>query len=357
MSDRVTSRASTPDSIEPAPRKLPIKCLMDVTDLPPSAFAHPRDGRQRKHLCDLRKGVTGVLARYANSDGSSTYPAAATIAKSVGRDRATVFRLLQDLRDLGFLTDGKLAWRRGPRERTLHVGKMQAALEPDLFSVGVASSPSSESHLRNVGVASSRQTGPSLGPPSKPPFKPASEPPATNESVCAGGEISSTSSSPRDDVENKLSLERVLKAFIQSPVTSGKAKPCDRDTARKLLKDFTVEQIEYGILLAGSRRVSSFLSLDVDGREKSQANVQTLAYFANPIEEAAADPHTFTASYAQYCRHTLRQWSKLQLSKASTRVERTREVLPKNGKWPQRVERDSRSTQRKPPVGAMHKAG
>ena len=184
MSDRAThsdnSRASTPDSIEPAPRKLPIKCLMDVTDLRPSAFAHPRDGRQRKHLCSLRKAVAGVLARYANRDGSSSYPKVTTIANAVGCDRATVFRLLKDLRELGFLTDGKLAWRRGPRKRTLHVAKMQAALEPDLFSVGVASSPGSESHLRNVevasspgseshlrnvGVASSRQTGPSLGPP------------------------------------------------------------------------------------------------------------------------------------------------------------------------------------------------
>lgn len=128
-----------------------------------------------------------------------------------------------------------------------------------------------------------------------------------------GEESFTTSSSRSDDVEQSL-VDRVLKAFEQSPVTSGKAKACDRETARKLLRIFHVDQIEYGILLAGARRVNSFLTLDAEGREKSQARVQTLAYFANAIEEATTDP-VLTASYAEYLRHTLRKWARLQESK------------------------------------------
>jgi hypothetical protein len=118
------------------------------------------------------------------------------------------------------------------------------------------------------------------------------------------GNLTSVSSSTSD-------LERVLRAFEQSPVTTGKAKLCDRATARELLKQFTPEVIEYGILLAGARRTNSFHTLDLAGQEKSQAKVQTLAYFANAIQEVATDPN-MTASYAQYLRHKLRQFAELK---------------------------------------------
>jgi hypothetical protein len=134
------------ESAAPArPSSAPIRCLRDVVDLPPSAFALDDDGRQARHLCDRRKALAVIMARYANADGGGAYPAAKTLAKAMGRGRATVFRLLGDLRTLGFMSDGQLAWFRGPRKRTLHVAKMKAA--------GVSSSP--ESHLRDPGVSSS----------------------------------------------------------------------------------------------------------------------------------------------------------------------------------------------------------
>jgi hypothetical protein len=143
----------------------PIRCLRDVVDLPPSAFALRGDGRQQKHLCRQRKALTVILARYANADGSGAYPAAQTVGKAMGCHRSTVFRLLKDLQELGFETDGRLVCYRGGRDRTLHVARMQA----------VASSPGSESHLRGSGVASSRAevakedaTQPPLGPPLRP---------------------------------------------------------------------------------------------------------------------------------------------------------------------------------------------
>lgn len=121
--------------------------------------------------------------------------------------------------------------------------------------------------------------------------------------------VSSSAQHRNDDTD--LSLTRIIEAFEQSPVTTGKAKGCDRETARKLLGTFTADQIEYGILLAGARRVSSFYTLDAAGREKSQAKVQTFAYFENAIVEAATDPN-MTASYADYLRHTLRKWIRLK---------------------------------------------
>ncbi len=131
------------------------------------------------------------------------------------------------------------------------------------------------------------------------------------ENVRAGGKTSVSSSPPQRDDDAGISLARVIEAFEQSPVTTGKAKACDRESARKLLRTFTPDQIEYGILLAGARRVTSFYTLDAAGSEKPQAKVQTFAYFENAILEAATDDN-MTASYADYLRHTLRKWVRLK---------------------------------------------
>jgi hypothetical protein len=144
----------------------PIRCLRDVVDLPPGAFALPGDGRQAKYLCHQRKDLVVVIARYANPDGSGAYPAVGTLTKATGQHRATVFRLLADLRALGFLSDGKQVGPRGSRTRVLNVVKMRAAalaLEPHLRDrAEVASSHEAvgqnrapESHLHDPGVASS----------------------------------------------------------------------------------------------------------------------------------------------------------------------------------------------------------
>jgi hypothetical protein len=144
----------------------PIRCLRDVVDLPPGAFALPGDGRQAKHLRSLRKDLAVVIARYANPDGSGAYPAVETLTKATGQHRATVFRLLSDLRALGFLSDGKQVGPRGSRMRVLNVVKMRSAVlapEPHLRDrAEVASSHEAvgqnrapESHLHDLGVASS----------------------------------------------------------------------------------------------------------------------------------------------------------------------------------------------------------
>jgi hypothetical protein len=126
------------------------------------------------------------------------------------------------------------------------------------------------------------------------------------------GTLTSSSDPDHDDVA--IALDRIARAFEASPVTTGKAKTSDRKTARDLLRTYTVDQIEYGILLAGARRVTSLLGVDSSGRERFTAPVQSLAYFSNAIAEAAGD-RNMTASYADYLRHTLRKWVRLQKTK------------------------------------------
>ena len=140
----------------------PIRCLRDVVDLPPGAFALSGDGRQAKHLRSQRKDLAVVIARYANPDGSRAYPAIGTLTKATGQNRATVFRRLADLRALGFLSDGKLVGPRGSRTRILNVVKMRSAVlapESHLHDPGVASSHPNVASSR-AEVASSRQTQP-----------------------------------------------------------------------------------------------------------------------------------------------------------------------------------------------------
>jgi hypothetical protein len=102
-------------------------------------------------------------------------------------------------------------------------------------------------------------------------------------------------------------VDRVIRAFEESPITTGKAKQCDMETALELQKLFTPEQIEYGILLAGARRVKS--SLD-------DVAVQTLAYFRGAIEEGTQDePHAST--YVQYLHQVLRRFARKQPQSAT----------------------------------------
>ena len=106
----------------------------------------------------------------------------------------------------------------------------------------------------------------------------------------ARGNSSASSSSPSEG-----DVARVIRAFEQSPVTTGKAKATDDRKARELLDHYTVEQIECGILLGSMRRGATDPEL--------RAKVHNLAYFTNPIAEAAEDK--LTPFHAQLFRNTL----------------------------------------------------
>jgi hypothetical protein len=98
---------------------------------------------------------------------------------------------------------------------------------------------------------------------------------------------SSSSKKPDDDVEKILSI---LKS---SPATTGRVSPKDRDIAAELLKSFSVEQIEVGILLASARR-------------NGNGKINSLAYFKDAIAESAVDPN-MTGEYVEYLRRTIKK--------------------------------------------------
>ena len=101
-----------------------IRCLMDVVDLPPQNFIRPEDGRKANHLSRQRKALAVILAKRANPDGSQSYPSTFTMASALGLSRRSVFRLLDDLRALGFLRDGGLHPIHKTVIRSLDVRKM-----------------------------------------------------------------------------------------------------------------------------------------------------------------------------------------------------------------------------------------
>jgi hypothetical protein len=100
------------------------RCLKDATKMPPSEFALPDDGRQRRHLCQQRKALAQVLASAANADGSSIRISLATMMHDTGFSHAKVCRLLIDLKALGVLSNEgyfRVAHRRFVSIRALHL--------------------------------------------------------------------------------------------------------------------------------------------------------------------------------------------------------------------------------------------
>ena len=131
------------------------RCMRDVQDLAPSTFALPDDGRQTKHLQRQRKALAIGLARHADADGTQAYPAISTLSKPMGCSRRTIFRLLDDLRTLGFLQDGDIHGFRKTRVRTLDVQQMVGRPVPS-SQAPVSSSENDLCHLHTSPVPSSR---------------------------------------------------------------------------------------------------------------------------------------------------------------------------------------------------------
>ena len=116
-----------------------------------------------------------------------------------------------------------------------------------------------------------------------------------------------------DDGESSLNLETVLKIFEQSPVTSGKASVADVVTARLLLRSYTVEEIEFGILLGGARKATSLFNAEMMSGDRMGASgaasgkIQSLAYFEGPISEAAQMEGRRNEEYKRYLWQVLKR--------------------------------------------------
>ena len=119
----------------------------------------------------------------------------------------------------------------------------------------------------------------------------------------------SSSEELQDDDTGTIS--QIVQAFESNPITSGKASASDRATARLLLKNFTVEQIKFGILLGSARKAQS-ISTNLSGDPLGAAGdisgkVQSLKYFWEAIEEAAQIKLNNTAEYARYLERAIQR--------------------------------------------------
>jgi hypothetical protein len=120
-----------------------VKCVREIRAVPRQAYRMANDGRQWKHLCNLRRILLNHLATYANPDGTSINVGVTRLCVELGFSRRTIFRLLDDLRELGFLSDGKLTGFKGTRQRELNVAAITGAIDVPPSPVGVPSSDDS----------------------------------------------------------------------------------------------------------------------------------------------------------------------------------------------------------------------
>lgn len=127
------------------PQATATRCWLDLVDIPPQAFALPGDGRKSHSLQGERKSIALKLAKHAHSDGSNSYPSVKTIMAATGRSRATVFRLLKDLRTLGFLRDGTIHEFHKTRIRSLDITKLRPVSDSPVDPSQVHRSPVSDS--------------------------------------------------------------------------------------------------------------------------------------------------------------------------------------------------------------------
>jgi hypothetical protein len=107
------------------PKKSMMEFMRNVLSVPKSAYRLNTDSR-RKHLWEDRRELALLLATYGSTDGTSIRPAIEpTLTNALGWSKRTIYRRLEDLQNLGFLTDKGIHEDSKVREWTLNIAKMQ----------------------------------------------------------------------------------------------------------------------------------------------------------------------------------------------------------------------------------------
>jgi hypothetical protein len=144
--------------------------MVDVADLPPSAFALPTDKRKAAHLQRQRKALAVLLARSANADGSRIFPSVDTLKAKMECSRATIFRLLKDLETLGLIINGGYHGFYKTRMRLMDVSKLAPVSNTTPTPVADSPAPVSDSAApvsdRRAPVSKLFETQPPSLPPS-----------------------------------------------------------------------------------------------------------------------------------------------------------------------------------------------
>jgi len=87
------------------PKSTKVRAVLDLRDIPPSAYALPTDGRKKRNLCEHRRSLVNQMATHANPDGTNITVSKATLASALGWSQRTVQYLLNDLKALGLLNE------------------------------------------------------------------------------------------------------------------------------------------------------------------------------------------------------------------------------------------------------------
>jgi hypothetical protein len=244
-----------------------------------------------------------VLAFHHQANRETFWPSRETLAEEARTDRTEIRRMVKECEELGIVrfTPGLGRGNKGSYEFVeLEKGVKTGVYVPPFAAVkggikgGKIGTPYKEDTNYKIKVV--KPDGLDLGLESA-------------DRIEKRSEIVSSSSVNADDDTSKLS--RIAEAFEQNPITSGKMTAADIATARRLLENFTVEQIEFGILLGSARKANTIsnqlqgdpitASGDVSGK------VRSLQYFREVIEEAAALKLSYGADYARYLQHVLRR--------------------------------------------------
>jgi hypothetical protein len=107
-------------------RKKPIRCSLDVRQLPIERFRLPTDGRKWRQAARSRYSLLGTLAGYANPDGTfenedrtkNWSPGAKKLLRHYAKN--TFYRLSNDLRELGLLSWQREQKHYGRRTYQIH---------------------------------------------------------------------------------------------------------------------------------------------------------------------------------------------------------------------------------------------
>jgi hypothetical protein len=133
----------------------PLRCALDLKDVPPSAYRLPGDGRNWQHLCVQRQRVVDKLTLYANSDGTGITVGVPRLAAALGVAPRSVKSRFEELNILGILTTAGREKTRGVFKRTLNV----AAILALAAKATGQDSPYLQGNLRATGQDSALATG------------------------------------------------------------------------------------------------------------------------------------------------------------------------------------------------------
>jgi Helix-turn-helix domain len=115
-------------------------CLFEVCKLPIENFRLPTDGRKWKAAASARKTLLVQLAGFADADGTSIRPSTQTLADQTGFSRSKVCRLLDDLKELGFMERTGRYGQRGAAIRRLMLPENASGTESKTPPLGVQDS-------------------------------------------------------------------------------------------------------------------------------------------------------------------------------------------------------------------------